>query len=429
MRIIKLTVMMAILCGCGLIIIRTTAIKGEAIAPDDVTYQGIPPGFDFPADQTNLLQLRDANNVAEMRKHAWMVFAGMTQPAPGGEAIWETWFSEPEVFQPGPSPQGVRKIQRRFQDPRQFRAPAKGPSPQAVGASLLSFVLYNKEARDHIRTNQLYLQSKLDQINHGFDVNNTPVEKREIPIFPPAAVSLKTVWWIVKKTGLTAMPIWDANPTRPNQQGNDYPTWARFVAVDPSRTQIPANEKADILFQGILRKNSHVVPLASLYNFQITTQEQLNAIHSVSVKVPNAKDAQMGDYVVLVAMHCTTKEIPDWVWATFWWHDKPDDGSFAADRPGTDKLLGVWRNYLMNVAFSADTPKESDGTPPVCFNPWLEARFSGGLTSNCMACHQRAVWPPESFLPVIRGSLPANDQYFVGKTKADFLWSIPLESQ
>jgi hypothetical protein len=63
-----------------------------------VAYQPIPPGFDFPADKDSLLKLRDTEDMHPMRKHAWMVFAGMTQPAPGGEAIWETWFTAEETF-------------------------------------------------------------------------------------------------------------------------------------------------------------------------------------------------------------------------------------------------------------------------------------------------------------------------------------------
>jgi hypothetical protein len=41
-----------------------------------------------------------------------------------------------------------------------------------------------------------------------------------------------------------------------------------------------------------------------------------------------------------------------------------------------------------------DTPREYDGTDNAYYKPWLEARFPRGLQSNCMTCHQRAVWPP-----------------------------------
>jgi hypothetical protein len=62
--------------------------------------------------------------------------------------------------------------------------------------------------------------------------------------------------------------------------------------------------------------------------------------------------------------------------------------------------------------------------PNACMNPWLEARFNGGMTSNCMSCHQRSTWPQVSFLPVTRGGLSPDDPFFAGKTKLDFLWSI-----
>jgi hypothetical protein len=134
-----------------------------------------------------------------------------------------------------------------------------------------------------------------------------------------------------------------------------------------------------------------------------------------------------GDYAALVGFHFTTKEIDDWIWATLWWHDQPNVGQFTQDRP--DQVSGVWRNYLMDTAYSMQTPPQPDGSPHVTFNPWLEARFPSGTLSNCMACHQRATWPPVSFLPVTRGGLQPGDPFFADKTQIDFLWSVGLESQ
>ena len=110
--------------------------------------------------------------------------------------------------------------------------------------------------------------------------------------------------------------------------------------------------------------------------------------------------AQAGDQLVLLAMHLTTREIPDWIWTTYWWHDRPDAGPFAADRPAA--VAGVWRNYLMDVAYSAATPAEADGAPNIAFNPYLET-FAAGTRSNCMACHQGAVWTPSGAAPVPAG--------------------------
>jgi hypothetical protein len=83
----------------------------------------------------------------------------------------------------------------------------------------------------------------------------------------------------------------------------------------------------------------------------------------------------------------------------------------------------------MDVAFSMDTPREYDSTPNAVYNPWLEARFPNGMSSNCMTCHQRAVWPEGPFLPVTRGSLPPNAPFFQNKMKLDFFWSVAIESK
>jgi hypothetical protein len=142
---------------------------------------------------------------------------------------------------------------------------------------------------------------------------------------------------------------------------------------------------------------------------------------------------QEGDYVVFAGTHLTTKEIDDWVWGTFWWHDRPDAGPFAADRPDTVK--GVWRNYLMSASYDLNLPLEPDGKPHIAFNPWLEAGFpslpngnGNGIVSNCMNCHNRAsVPPPPSFLPIFRGNPDPNDPaYAAGQLRTDFLWSIPF---
>jgi hypothetical protein len=79
----------------------------------------------------------------------------------------------------------------------------------------------------------------------------------------------------------------------------------------------------------------------------------------------------------------------------------------------------------MDVTLDADQPKEATGGPNVCYNPWLEAGFSNGIVSNCMGCHQKAMWPTGvSFSPIQRGRLPATDPIFQGRTKTDFLWSL-----
>ncbi len=390
-------------------------VEGAAHAKAD-SYQPIPSGFDFPAEQAALLRYRDAGDVPAMRSHAWMVWAGMNQPAPGGGPLWETWYPSDGVFAP-PEMIESRKPGRRFRAPRQFQ-PAL--ATEAQGQSLLSFVLFNEETRKHVLTNKLYLKEELKRLNDSF--GNVSLEKRTVPDFPVRAMSLKAVWLPVKQSGKTALPVWDNEPTRPDEKGNPPSTWKRVVAVDPTRTQVPPGEETDVDFGG-RKLRAHVVALAAFYSVRFETEEEVNSARTAL----GDSSLQVGDYAALVGMHMTTKEIPEWVWATFWWHDAPTTGRFAADRRA--EVPGVFRNYLMDVAYSQELPKEADQQPHVCFNPWLEARFPRGMQSNCMTCHQRAVFDTNVFLPITRGALAPNDPYFAGKTKLDFLWSLEFESR
>jgi hypothetical protein len=383
-----------------------------------IDYKPIPTGFDFPAPAKTLLDALKAGDEAKLRTHAWMVFAGLTQPAhpddPASEALWETWYRADEVFSARAALQGERTLQRKLTVPRQFLPHGKGAQLQAVGESQLARLLFNRELRDHTRQNRLYLADTLATINRGWTAE-TPVVDRKVKDYPTKAMSLKTVWMRVKKQEVTGLPIWDEQSPVINAP-EQPPPWKRAVAVDPTREIIPTGEKKDVVLIRQGRKvsfpSSSVVPLNAFYHFALPA-------------------AEGGDYMVLVAMHYTTKEIPNWVWATFWWHDQPDAGRFANNRPPATILRQPWRNYLMDVSYDMDIPKEPNDTPNAVFNPYLEARFADGVNSNCMTCHARAVWSPEEpqpgFLPVARGAPAPDAPIFKKGTKADFLWSLLYE--
>jgi hypothetical protein len=399
-------------------------------------YQGIPAGYDFPADQSTLLRFRDTNDVAGMRRHAWMVFAGFTQPAATGEALWETWYTGVATFAPGERAKNQpRRIQHLFNAPRQLQTAS---NLFALGNSLLSFTLFNLPAYNFIESNHLYRRAELDRLRKALPAD-TPVAQRQITPFPPDSVALKTIWWIVKKDQRTCLPVWDGIPPGPNgQPGNPngeyfYTQFGRWVLVDPLSHSIKPEESARTTCLGHTVR-AHVVPLEKFYSFPLD-QTALNSINSEIGNVipplvnPLGLKPSVGDYAVLVAMHCTTKEIPDWVWSTFWWHDRPEAGRFAADRPPA--VTGVWRNYLMNVAYSTTTPLEPDSSPHIAFNPWIEAELTDGVQSNCMACHARSVWCPNSSdrFTVRRGEPDPNDPLFKNGIQLDFIWSIAIEPQ
>jgi len=398
-------------------------------------YYDIPKGYDFPADSATLEKYRSGQNVHAQRLHVWNVFTGMTEPTPDGKyAIWETWFSESETFQAGAAPQAVgpRRITRQFRQPRQFRPPKGVAAPEAAGTGLLSFVLYNYSAYNHIRTHKLNMGSELnEEMQQGTPDPKVPGD-RMIVDFPNDAVSLKTIWWPVAKDKVTPMPVWDpeSNPKLPN--GNAYPTWPRVVAIDPLNGNVPPNQTTSIMFLGKTFPNTHVVGLSAFHYVVLDAQTAASAMANGQIATfaqrVLGRALQAGDYTVFAGTHLTTKEIGDWVWATFWWHDRPNEGPYAADRPSS--VQGKWANYLMNASYDLNLPHEADQTSHITFNPWLEAGFRDGIESNCMNCHNRASWQPISFLPIFRGDPDMkNDPAFAKeRLRTDFLWSIPFNA-
>jgi hypothetical protein len=395
-------------------------------------YFDIPPGFDFPANKQTLEQFRKTGNVIAQRLHVWNVFAGMTQSAPDGKhAIFETWYADAEAFDNGPTPQAVgpRRFVKRFAVPQQFVGVPGQLQAQAAGDAVLSEVMFNFPNFNHIRTKKLNSLSELQNLLQNGQPDPEIPNDKTVPAFPAEAISLKTVWWPVAKDRPTPMPIWDPETNPLISSGNPYSTWNRIVAVDPTRTNIPPNETMTISFLGKPRPNSHVVGLDKFHSVVVDAQTAANAMANgrlrnfVSDVFGQGRLLQEGDIVVFAGAHMTTKEIDDWIWATFWWHDRPDGGPFAADRPDTVK--SVWRNYLMSASYDLNLPLESDGKPHITFNPWLEAHFRQGIISNCMNCHHRAAGPNPGFLPIFRGNPDPNDPaYAPGLLRTDFLWTV-----
>jgi hypothetical protein len=425
MRTAALAVVVAA-CLCPLLL----GLSPSRSAPDDKAktdpppdpYLGIPDGFDFPATEKALTALRDREDVAAMRRHSWMVFAGINQKAPSGGPLWETWYTVPKTFA-APRPKtpecgpgdddGDEDGVLPFQPPRQFEK--RKEIPKGVGQAILSVNLYSKEAYEHIRQNRFYSRAELDKINAAFG-DAVKLKDRNLAEFPRRSVVLKTVWRLVRQKGYTPLPVWDFEPTNPPDKNNDSDTWKRVLAVAPPDE--PAAEAVKVLFA----KKEHlarVVPIKEFYNFKVG-KKQLKSVQD-ALDDPTVKE---GDSVILVAMHLTTKEMPEWVWATYWWHDRPDSGPYSADRPPPNKLSGVWRHFLMNTTYSMETPREFNGEPHACYNPWLETAFSDGMSSNCMSCHRLATYPETEFIPVPRGKVPPDQATFKGKVKTDFLFSI-----
>jgi hypothetical protein len=207
--------------------------------------------------------------------------------------------------------------------------------------------------------------------------------------------------------------------------------------VDPA-AEGPANTTAAMDFAGRNFPRARRISLGAFYHVAVDAPMAGRMMRDPetrkAVLIALGRPLRAGDYLVLVAANLAAREIPDWIWASFWWHDRPDQGPFAADKPQT--LPSPWRNYLMQTAFDSEKPVAADAGPHICFNPWLEGRFpdgghGGGTASNCMACHQRASYPPIAFLPVTRGApdLRGDPAFAPGRLRTSFLWSLAMHAK
>ena len=338
-----------------------------------------------PDPSNALLGDRDRHDVTAIRAHGWELWQRLS----GG--AWDAYTPTEQLFDGAPA------ARPRFRTPRPFR---EGDGLETETLPVMFDVVFDPHATAHIRANELAKRSHLATL-------------AAMPAFPSDAVAVKLVWYAVHARGLTTMPIWDGEPTYTDADGNPDRSWPRAIAVDPERDTVPGDETTTVTLED-RPVVAHVVPLSRFIHHALETDDEIASARGAAHDPTLAR----GDEVALVAVHVTTKEIPDWTWETYWWHDRPDTGRFAAGRPLG--IHGAAASYLMDVTYSADQP---------CFNPWLEARFPNGTQSNCVTCHQRAVVGAADYLPVTLGRMRADDPYFRGHPPTDFVWSIAFDAR
>lgn len=298
-----------------------------------------------------------------MRAQAWALWGTLTA---GERPAWESWIRTESIFGRG---------ELAVEPELVFRAPHDilmgGVRVDVAGEHQLYYVVMNPPAAEHIRRFDL-------EHRHGV----------RVPEFPTTAVALKLVWYPVKAHGPTEVPVWDGEPARGDDDGNPPSSWKRRVAVSADGTE-------------------GTISVDRFYHRALTTPREVDA-----ARVAWRDEAiEAGDVAVLVGVHATTKAVPNWTWATYWWHDAADRGPFADGKPA----LEGWRgSYLMDATLTAGVPS---------INPWLEAKFPGGLGSNCVSCHRNARYSAKEFLPVTHELAPA------AADETDFLWSVALESR
>lgn len=447
------------------------------------SYQDIPAGFDFPADENKLLALVNNQDMPAMRAHAWNLWAGLTTDSRSlvngrGAPIFQTWFNDTEVFDERFGDVLKSDAQRALTHP--LAVPRQILHTRATGAEqsalVMGFVKYNKPAASFIWENKYYLKSTLNALQKKFDDAKTPPDARTINPFPKDAVVLKPTFWLIKnanspatQNGLTALPYWDPQyPPPADGLAPTHNTWAKCVAVDPAK-KFPAGSTQKISCNPPKGSNAltdaRVMYLDDFYAYQLITDSDVADAKTFLAELSSASGLEerlvananqipeKNDFIILTAMHVTTKELDNWTFQTFWWVPDADAPPFGHDKPAS--VRGPFRNFQMCTAWSMDTPVGANGALPICFNPYLETDLGptkpltlngqtfpvdpmAGTRSNCQSCHNRAGYPafqdnnPTSanYGRVFNeGFLAPNDAYYSTITKTDFLWSLIFHSQ
>jgi hypothetical protein len=432
-----------------------------------------PPVGTYPAPPARVEGWIAQQQVDSIRAHGWDVWASITSPSGQGRLpVWETWYSGHEVYdvqQPTLTAGAGRKAVRDFERPQQFHHVVRmghlraGHIPTDRAEAITSFNRYTRTLAEYVWNHHYNDAAVLNGINAHFDSAGTPVAQRQISLsrdsVDASEIALKPVFQFIAGDSASAVPYWagDAAAASTDSANPTPDSWKQGVVVDPTGRLRPGS-KVWMSVNGQPADSLVVVPLQTFYHIRLTAADSANYSEFAETsgddvgqgnKGDSASVAAMvrpGNIALLVAMHVTTKEISNWTWQTFWWSPEAGDSLKAVGRPAS--VRGVWRNYLMNVAYSmVNPPTDPNGTPNISYNPYLETNLSGtftnaqgdsvawtGVTTNCMTCHRMATWGAlargsgqfPTGAPYVNNGLvqPGDSAFFANYTKLDFLWSV-----
>ncbi len=437
------------------------------------------PGFSFPTDSNRINKWIDSNMADSIYLHGWGIWAGLTTKT--GEKIgmeesyiYETWYS-PKELKDSLKKENLtqtRKARTALHVPVQLehaahaemkmRAAALNMMQKAAGDNskkcnepkyntgvykLIVTVAYNPQAAQHILSNKLYDSSVLA----GFATKGNA----NIPEFPNNSIVIKPTYELIPKeafaSGFFPLRIWE---------GPDYcdsgfvdSQWKSVVYIDVNNKSQGDGSADNTNLNKRMPQNSY--NLNSMIYYTVTGAD-----------TANIKGSRIGDIVVLVGMHVTTKEIKRWTWQTYWWSPEtkkppvPSSEAIASKRPS--QITGAPAHYAMAIGYTFTMPNQpltggnKNGTPVIAFNPYLESGFGVnvfyepgrviekggklilnrvGCQTGCMSCHALATFDksqpvnpalqlqPSNYIPDTYIDM-VTDSNFTNRLQLDFLWSI-----
>lgn len=499
----RTTAILLSVSGLALAACDQVATGGEDAANAMVEFcsspAAMPSGFDYPQSAETLALWTAERNEVKAREHGWNLFVGLQQDS-GGQWTWRSWCTARQAFdgqnaavdptgdsEPaklaattpvhGNLPMRTFKLDNgltsgdepiNFDPAPQYAIPqpvldwlaeegktdacvipasgnnpaslAHGPQFQNNGDVMVAGVIYNQDAYDWIRKEQLYQPATLESLLPASD------KTAQIAELPSGSIVLKPMMWPVPMDGVSALPLWDDyyKPDGGQYSGFEIQRqWNRAVAVSLGEAEVPERltflEKAGVTLGGArLGPNVYdefeTVGIDQFYHFEpdVGSLDACDrAILDQSAYYAYGRTFQQGDALALVAMHIMTKEQPSWTFQSVWWSDKPDEGMHAANRPDLPNAKGPWRHYLMTSTYG--WPEEKGGsTWPIAYNPYIELAAAHPVATNCQNCHARAAWPNASnqgyLAPGGPGALAVfsydGNPIFNGLIGVDSLWSL-----
>jgi len=391
----------------------------------------LPDWFKFQSNDT-VNGWIDSLDIKAITGHAWELWGALTtltdQELNGQKVpIYETWWDADEALlaptqakaATARRPQRTRKFERPRQLLHEARTTGLTAGADRPTLTLVDDVKYNDDIKKFIADHKYNDHAELDRINTSWG-DSKAIADRKLLDFPNTSVMLKPVYRLVSGKSVTVLPYWagPVNSTTPDTPRSS--SWTKkMVVIPPDLGFRPAtlSVRAD-------EELLPAVPLSDFYNIKLTKAEA------------EAIGAQEGDYVLLVAMHVSSREIDNWTWQTFWWSlNKPSISESAKAR-----VAAPFDHYQLAVGYSFMTaPNNPDSLTTTCYNPYLEAGFGNGvfvrpkqlgIESNCMSCHRAAAWPATTAQQpqpnyVANGIVdPSDPAIFAKKTKTDFLWGV-----
>jgi len=441
----------------GIIFTVYSCTKEETITPVGFPKNLKIDNFKFPEDSLEIMNWVNNQDTHKIVSHAWGIWAGLTEPTNqkyNGQTllVFETWMGVQELAAMSANGQVaddniVRKNRTHLNPPKQFGHGFLLTGEKHIvdtNFSVLETVSYDPTAAKFVTENSLFNQSKLNSYKVGEQIGS-------VPEFPNTSITIKPTYYagVPDENGYIRVPVW-MEPSGPGAY--KYTEWKEWVFVDiknrqeegkvvyPTKNPSPST---DDMYWSTCNLNEFIH-----YKIDRVGADYLNNHQDVGTS-PSRQFIE-GDYVLLVAMHVTTKEFKNWTWQTFFWSPDIENPMFPSSPFEASlmpvELKGAASHYAVSVAYAMVWPNQpitggtdKDARPIISFNPYLEGGFGPkvfslpnkfrpdfiyGMQTNCMSCHALSTmtgkngYTTNQYIDMMDTALFKND------VKLDFTWSI-----